>query len=147
MAQLKGKKNPDQGDKTAFFAARPAPNESPGLYEADQDGGGDHTLPLQTSLDPGNIPVTQDILRACLEEMSDKLLKNIQSSVTALSKDIQELCVRKAHMEHRIGEYAEAHNDMADHVQALEKQLTSAQLKISDLEDRSRRQNVASQKW
>ncbi|CAH2282858.1 Hypothetical predicted protein, partial [Pelobates cultripes] len=135
MAQLKGKKIPDQGDKTAFFAARPAPSKTPGLHEADQDGGGDDTLPLQTSPGPGNIPVTQDILRACLEEMSDKLLKNIQSSVTALSKDIQELGERMAHMEHCMGKYAEAHNNMADHVQALENQLTSAQLKISDLED------------
>ncbi|CAH2320324.1 Hypothetical predicted protein [Pelobates cultripes] len=74
--------------------------------------------------------------------MSDKLLNNIQASVTVLSKDIQELGKRTAHVEHRMGEYAEAHNDLADHIQALEKQLTSAQLKLSDLEDRSRRQNL-----
>ncbi|CAH2294784.1 Hypothetical predicted protein, partial [Pelobates cultripes] len=96
--------------------------------------------PLQHLPDPGNLPITQEILRACLDEVSDKLLNNIQASVTALSKDIQEQGERTAHVEHRMGEYAEAHNDLADHVQALEMQLTS--LKCSDLEDGSRRQNL-----
>ncbi|CAH2315066.1 Hypothetical predicted protein [Pelobates cultripes] len=136
MAQ---QKQPDRGDKSGFFTARSAQTKTPGLHEADQDGGGDETLPLQNSPDPGNLLVTQEILRACLEEMSQKLLANIQSSVATLSKDIQELWERTAHVEHRMGEYADAHNDLADHIQALEKQLTSAQLKISDLEDRSRR--------
>ncbi|CAH2222290.1 Hypothetical predicted protein, partial [Pelobates cultripes] len=133
MAQKKGKKNPERGEKIGFFTARSARNKPPGPHAADQDGDGDDTLPLQILPDPGNIPVTQDILKACLEEMSDKLLKNMQSSVSALSKDIQELGERKAQVEHRMGEYAEAHNDLADHVQALEKQLTSAQLKSSTL--------------
>ncbi|CAH2311896.1 Hypothetical predicted protein [Pelobates cultripes] len=142
MAQQKGKKIPERADKSGFFTVRSAPNRAQGQHEADQDGGGDDTLPLQHSPDPGNLPVTREILRAYLDEMSDKLLNNIQASVTALSKDIQELGERTAHVEHRMGEYAEAHNDLADHVQALEKQLTSAELKHYDLEDRSLRQNL-----
>ncbi|CAH2293805.1 Hypothetical predicted protein [Pelobates cultripes] len=137
MAQQKGKKQPDRGDKSGFFMVGSAQNKTLGLQEADQDGGGDDTLPLQNSPNPGNLPVIQEILRACLEEMS-----HIQSSVATLSKDIQELGERTAHVEHRKGEYADAHNDLADHVQALEKQLISAELNISNLEDRSRRQNL-----
>ncbi|CAH2319677.1 Hypothetical predicted protein [Pelobates cultripes] len=145
MAQQKGKKIPERADKSGFFTARSTPNRAQGQHEADQDGGGDDTLPLQNSPDHGNLPVTQEILRACLDEMSDKLLNKIQASVTALGKDIQELGERTAHVENHMGEYEEAHNDLADHVQALEKQLTSAQLKLSDLEDRSRRQNLRAQ--
>ncbi|CAH2255147.1 Hypothetical predicted protein [Pelobates cultripes] len=124
MAQQKGKKNPDRGDKSSFFAARSVLNKTQSLHETNQVGGKGDTLPLQNSPDPRNLPVTQDILRACLDEMSDKLLNKIQASVTTLSKNIQELGERTAHVEHRMDEYADAHNDLADHVQALEKQFT-----------------------
>ncbi|CAH2306906.1 Hypothetical predicted protein [Pelobates cultripes] len=115
MSQQKGKKIPDRAEKSGFFAARPAPSRAQGQHEADQDGGGDDTLPLHNSPDPGNLPVTQEFLRACLDEMSDKLLNKIQASVTAMGKDIQELGERTAHVENRMGEFEEAHNDLTDH--------------------------------
>ncbi|CAH2302492.1 Hypothetical predicted protein [Pelobates cultripes] len=120
MSQQKGKKIPDRAEKSGFFTARSAPSRAQGQHEADQDGGGDDILPLHNSPDPGNLPVTQEFLIACLDKMSDKLLNKIQASVTALGKDIQELGERTAHVENRMGEYEEAHNDLTDHVKALE---------------------------
>ncbi|CAH2300985.1 Hypothetical predicted protein [Pelobates cultripes] len=74
--------------------------------------------------------------------MSEKLLHNFNKSISDLRKDVQELGDRTAHMENRMGEYAEAHNDMADHVQHLEQELSACQNKLMDLEDRSRRHNI-----
>ncbi|CAH2303341.1 Hypothetical predicted protein [Pelobates cultripes] len=69
MAQQKGKKIPERADKSGFFTARSAPNRAQGQHDVDQDGGGDDTLPLQNSPDPGNLPFTQEILRACLDKI------------------------------------------------------------------------------
>ncbi|CAH2220909.1 Hypothetical predicted protein, partial [Pelobates cultripes] len=74
--------------------------------------------------------------------MSDKLLCNFIRSISDLQKDVQELGERTVRMEHRMGEYAKAHNDMTDHVQKPGQQLESCQVKLMDLEDRSRRQNI-----
>ncbi|CAH2284990.1 Hypothetical predicted protein [Pelobates cultripes] len=59
--------------------------------------------------------------------------------MTDLRKELGE---RTSLMEHRMGEYAEAHNDMADHVQKLEHQLETYQVKLMDIENRSPRKNV-----
>ncbi|CAH2252478.1 Hypothetical predicted protein [Pelobates cultripes] len=74
--------------------------------------------------------------------MSDKLLHNLNKSISDLKGDVQELGDRTARMENRRGEYAEEHNDMADHVHQLEQALESCQYKVMDLEDRPRRQNI-----
>ncbi|CAH2320103.1 Hypothetical predicted protein [Pelobates cultripes] len=74
--------------------------------------------------------------------MSDKLLCNFNRLISDLQKDVLDLGNRSAHMEHCMGEYEEAHNDMVDHIQNIEQELESCQTKLMDLKDQSRRQNI-----
>ncbi|CAH2284963.1 Hypothetical predicted protein [Pelobates cultripes] len=114
-----------------------------GLMERDQDGdGGNDTIPLQSSPGPQNLPVTQDFLQNCLEDMSRNILTSIHSTLRELRKDMQELGDRTACVEQRGEEQAAAQNGMADQVQHMQQQLEYTQRKVVDLEDRSRHQKL-----
>ncbi|CAH2275388.1 Hypothetical predicted protein [Pelobates cultripes] len=142
MSQARSKqKLPDKGEKSSFFGTRPQQPKQAASHESDQDGDGDDTMPLHA--DPvGNLPVTQEILQKCLDAMSNKLLDNLNKSIAEIKKDLRDLGERTARAENKMDEFAEAHNDMADHVQRLEHQQHQLQVKIMDIEDRSRRQTI-----
>ncbi|CAH2327752.1 Hypothetical predicted protein [Pelobates cultripes] len=77
--------------------ARASTLKAAGLLDQGQDGdGGNDTLPLRTPLVSHNLPVTQDFLQNCFEDMSSKILASIQSTLRELSKDVQELGDRTA---------------------------------------------------
>ncbi|CAH2250697.1 Hypothetical predicted protein, partial [Pelobates cultripes] len=79
MAAQKAKKQAEKTDQAGFFATRASTPKSMGLAEQDQDGnGGNDTQPLSTSPRAQNLPVTQDYLQKCLDNMSSKILETLQ---------------------------------------------------------------------
>ncbi|CAH2247220.1 Hypothetical predicted protein [Pelobates cultripes] len=143
MSHPKHKKQAEKSDRSEFFTARASTPKATGLLDQAQDGdGGNDTLPLRTPTGSHNLPVTQDFLQTCLEDMSSKILASIQSTLRELSKDVQELGDRTAWVEQRVEEQTSAHNELADQMHNLQQLLDQSQRKIMDLEDRSRRQNL-----
>ncbi|CAH2327899.1 Hypothetical predicted protein [Pelobates cultripes] len=143
MANTTKKKQGKKADRSVFFAARASTPKAAGLTDGDQDGdGGNDTVPLQYSPGPQNLPVTQDFLQNCLEDMSTKILTSLQSTLKELRRDVQELEDRMTHVEQKMEDQTAAHNDVADQVQHMQQQLEYTQRKVMDLEDRSRRQNL-----
>ncbi|CAH2295660.1 Hypothetical predicted protein, partial [Pelobates cultripes] len=47
-----------------------------------------------------------------------------------------------AHVEQKLSEFTKAHNDIADHVQALEHKIELMEVHMADSEDRSWRNNL-----
>ncbi|CAH2320060.1 Hypothetical predicted protein [Pelobates cultripes] len=100
MSHPKHKKQAEKSDRSEFFAARASTPKATGLLDQAQDGdGGNDTLPLRTPTGSHNLPVTQDFLQTCLEDMSSKILASIQSTLRELSKEVQELGDRTARVE------------------------------------------------
>ncbi|CAH2293712.1 Hypothetical predicted protein [Pelobates cultripes] len=92
MSQNKGKKHPEKGgEKKLFFTAHNQLPKLPNSQDEEQDGGSDDTLPLPGTPTTRGLPVTQDIIQAYLEEMSNKLLRNFNRSISDLKKDVQDL--------------------------------------------------------
>ncbi|CAH2321768.1 Hypothetical predicted protein [Pelobates cultripes] len=85
--------------------------------------------PLQSSPGPQNLPVTQDFLQNCLEDMSSKILVSIPSTLRELRRDVQELGDRTAHVEQKMEDQAAAHNDMTEQVRHMQQQLEYTQRK------------------
>ncbi|CAH2222700.1 Hypothetical predicted protein [Pelobates cultripes] len=67
-----------------------------------------------------------------LDALSSKLINSCQSSLKALQKDIHEVGNRTVHSESKMAEFATAHNDLAEHVQALEQQIATLEKKMMD---------------
>ncbi|CAH2247899.1 Hypothetical predicted protein, partial [Pelobates cultripes] len=100
MSHPKHKKQTEKSDRSEFFATRASTPKATGLLDQAQDGDGrNDTLPLRTPTGSHNLPVTQDFLQTCLEDMSSKILASIQSTLRELSKDVQELGDRTARVE------------------------------------------------
>ncbi|CAH2312757.1 Hypothetical predicted protein [Pelobates cultripes] len=100
MAAQKAKKQAEKNDRAGFFATRAPTPKSMGLAEQEQDGdGGNDTLPLLTSPGEQNLPVTQDFLQKCLDNMSHKIRETLQGTLREMKREMQELGDRTAHGE------------------------------------------------
>ncbi|CAH2225293.1 Hypothetical predicted protein [Pelobates cultripes] len=102
MASQKIKKQAEKNDRVGFFMTRASTPKNLGLAEQEQDGdGGNDTLPLQNSPGAQNLPVTQDFLQKCLDNMSSKILETLQGTLREMKREMQE---------NRMEEQATAHN-------------------------------------
>uniref|UniRef100_A0A8C5M7U5 Uncharacterized protein n=1 Tax=Leptobrachium leishanense TaxID=445787 RepID=A0A8C5M7U5_9ANUR len=81
-------------------------------------------------------------LEGMLTSMSADLKSQLKEVAKEISADIQNLADRTSHIENKMGEYADAQNDMVDRVPELEDTLEGCLTKIADLDNRSRRHNV-----
>ncbi|CAH2252488.1 Hypothetical predicted protein, partial [Pelobates cultripes] len=105
----------------------------------DQDAG---TLHTDKTSHWASGELTKAHLTEALDAMSDKLVKTWQTSIEQLRKEVLDIGNRTAHIENKLSEYATAHNDIADHVAALEQKVTQIEARMADVEDRSRRNNL-----
>ncbi|CAH2301953.1 Hypothetical predicted protein [Pelobates cultripes] len=128
MASQKIKKQVEKNYRAGFFTTRAPTTKNLGLSEQEQDGdGGNDTLPLQTSPGAQNLPVTQDFLQKCLDNMFSKILETLQGTLREMKREMQELGDRMAHVENRMEEQATAHNEMAEQVKDIQQQLDLTQ--------------------
>uniref|UniRef100_A0A8C5R5S6 Uncharacterized protein n=1 Tax=Leptobrachium leishanense TaxID=445787 RepID=A0A8C5R5S6_9ANUR len=77
-----------------------------------------------------------------LGDLSATLTARLDTVAMAIRSDIKEIGERTNKLESKMAEFAEAHNTMAAQVETLEEQLKVTMLKLTDMEDRSRRHNL-----
>ncbi|CAH2223017.1 Hypothetical predicted protein [Pelobates cultripes] len=82
--------------------------------------------------------ITKQFLMEQLDVLTQKLLTSWTKSFDSLKKDVQEMGTRILHVEEKMEEYMEAHNNLADHGQAMEEKVQQLENKLIDLEDRAR---------
>lgn len=87
-------------------------------------------------------PIVDTTLKSMLIALRSTLHRDMLSAVSSLKAEVAELGDRVDHMEDRMGEYAEAHNEFVDAHSDTGNAITQIKMKIADLEDRSRRNNL-----
>ncbi|CAH2324781.1 Hypothetical predicted protein [Pelobates cultripes] len=110
-----------------------------------QDGGASSNgteCPTPTEKDPDPDKLTKSHLQLALDALSQKLITTWQHSMDTLRKDVQELGKRTSHVESKMEDFASGYNDLATHVEQIEQKLTATELKLTDLEDRARRNHL-----
>ncbi|CAH2324780.1 Hypothetical predicted protein, partial [Pelobates cultripes] len=81
-------------------------------------------------------------LQKALDAQSIKLNNSWQISVETKCKGLHELGARTVYTESKMVEFATAHNNQADRVPYLEKQLAIMENKMMNAEDRARRNKL-----
>ncbi|XP_056425431.1 uncharacterized protein LOC130367075 [Hyla sarda] len=84
----------------------------------------------------------ENTIRSLFQEFRESLQKDFMSSLSSLTKEVSQLGDRTAHLEDKMEKFTEAHNALVDIQNDTTDDMHALQLKISDLEDRSRRNNI-----
>lgn len=87
-------------------------------------------------------PITQNILKEMLSSLQINICDNMGQIMENIHKDIENLCSRTSHIENKMEEIISAHNDLSDAYDNANSEIKWLKEKITDLEDRSRRNNV-----
>ncbi|CAH2319718.1 Hypothetical predicted protein [Pelobates cultripes] len=86
--------------------------------------------------------ITERSLHRMLQDLRSTIRKDFLQIDSELRKEITTLGERTSHLENKSDELCVAHNEVVDKLQKLSEDNNMLQLKLADLEDRSRRQNV-----
>ncbi|CAH2301001.1 Hypothetical predicted protein, partial [Pelobates cultripes] len=86
--------------------------------------------------------ITERSLHRMLQDLRSTIRKDFLQIDSELRKEISTLGDRTSHLENKSDELCVAHNEVVDKLQKLSEDNNTLQLKLADLEDRSRRQNV-----
>ncbi|CAH2324721.1 Hypothetical predicted protein [Pelobates cultripes] len=142
MAHQRGKKATPKPDKLNFFGGKSF--SEPEEQASPQDGGRNsgELAYTNTPLCFDTDMLTKSHFQQALDSLSNKLITSWQHTADSLRKDIQELGKCTSHVENKLSEFATAHNDLASHVEAVEHKMLMMEHKITDLEDRMRRNNL-----
>ncbi|CAH2293777.1 Hypothetical predicted protein [Pelobates cultripes] len=141
-----------KADRASFFLAKSATPHAREGRSPDADGGAARSeedpplSPLSSDTGPEDSPPTTQQLKKMLSELTDTIQKNmatqIQTLTADLRKEIIEVSQRTAQIEKRMDDFAEAHNGLADKLHELDTVLHDHAVKMADMEDRSRRNNL-----
>ncbi|CAH2251710.1 Hypothetical predicted protein [Pelobates cultripes] len=94
------------------------------------------------SLSQDYVPVTNKSLHTMLQDLKGSLRADLRQITVDLHKDIQDLGGRTSHLESKTEEFCTAHNDAVEKLHKLEEEQAAMRLKIGDMEDRARRNNL-----
>ncbi|CAH2323186.1 Hypothetical predicted protein [Pelobates cultripes] len=141
-----------KADRASFFLAKSATPHAREGRSPDADGGAARSeedpplSPMSSDTGPEDSPPTTQQLKKMLSELTDTIQKNmatqIQTLTADLRKEIIEVSQRTAQIEKRMDDFAEAHNGLADKLHELDTVLHDHAVKMADMEDRSRRNNL-----
>ncbi|XP_056398475.1 uncharacterized protein LOC130357419 [Hyla sarda] len=87
-------------------------------------------------------PLTEPIMRGLLAELHTSIQGDIKAAVSNIQHEISSLGHRTSHIENKMAELTSSHNEVVDLANGLEDEVAALQLKIADMEDRSRRNNL-----
>ncbi|OCU00212.1 hypothetical protein XELAEV_18005990mg [Xenopus laevis] len=140
------KKNPKKETKkvTAYFAqhSRSPPRSSPSaiLEQRPRDPSPPQTAMSSTEGDTA--PASAQQIKEMLTELRTTLKGDLKQLSKDLRREIQDIGERPAHIEEKMGEFVEAHNDLAESCTKVQTEADALRDKVNDLEDRSRRNNL-----
>ncbi|CAH2322371.1 Hypothetical predicted protein [Pelobates cultripes] len=142
MPHSKTRRQTDKGDKMNFFAKKKPPASQTELGLQDGAGHSGGSSPRSERDAQPEMGLTASLLQAALDRQSTKLIATWQESVAEIKKYLHDLGSRTGHMETKMDDIVEAHNQAVSRIQTLESQLAKYEVKLMDLEDRSRRSNL-----
>ncbi|CAH2301459.1 Hypothetical predicted protein, partial [Pelobates cultripes] len=87
-------------------------------------------------------PITERSLHKMLQELRATITADFQRIDEDLRKEITNIGDRTSHLENKSEELCAAHNEVVDKLKKLSEEKDMLKMKLADLEDRSRRQNV-----
>ncbi|CAH2221010.1 Hypothetical predicted protein [Pelobates cultripes] len=87
-------------------------------------------------------PVTEHSLHKMLQELRTTITADFHRIDGDLRREISSLGDRTSHLENRTEELCVANNEVVDKIQKLSEENETLKLKVADMEDRSRIQNV-----
>ena len=87
-------------------------------------------------------PLSDTMLKDMLVSLRSSLHADMMECMRGFKADVQELGGRVDHVEQKMGEFASSFNSLVDAHNDQEDELAWLKTKVSDLEDRSRRNNV-----
>ncbi|CAH2221237.1 Hypothetical predicted protein [Pelobates cultripes] len=142
MSQHRAKKCVDTKDKAAFFAAR-----TPHLKQAEiqaQDGAEAelHADFADTHEASADTPLTPNLLQKMLDAAVLKMQASFTSALAKINNEITDLDARASQLEEKMEVNATAHAAIEDRLEDIERKLSLHETKITDAEDRSRRNNI-----
>ncbi|CAH2319372.1 Hypothetical predicted protein [Pelobates cultripes] len=134
MPHSKTQRHTDKGDKINFLAPKNLPasqQAEPGLKDGTgYSGGSSPRSDLDTQSEMG---LTASLLQAALDKQSTKLIATWQESVAEIKRDLHDLGQETGHMETKVDNFVDAHNQAIDRIQALESQLAKYEALLSDI--------------
>lgn len=87
-------------------------------------------------------PIVDTDLKEMLLSLRGALQQDMLSFMQKSKMEMDALGERVDYIEHKMNDFTEAHNDLVDSHVDLEDEIKHLKLKVSDLEDRSRRNNI-----
>ncbi|XP_063816354.1 uncharacterized protein LOC135055814 [Pseudophryne corroboree] len=96
----------------------------------------------QAEMDSLDGPVTLRSIHSLLASFKSDITSELRSNIQALRADISEIGDRTDHIEHKMEELVTSHNDLISAHDALLDEVAIIRDKTTDLEDRSRRNNI-----
>lgn len=120
--------------------AADADHEVSSLHDSEDDT---RELPDSIDLFPtNNQPVIDTVRKEMLVSLRSSLHSDMITCVHKFSSELQSISDRVSHIENKMGEYATTINDLVDANASKEDDLEMIKVKMVDIEDRSRRNNV-----
>lgn len=87
-------------------------------------------------------PISEQTMKSMLISLRKSLHSDLSATVSSQANIVQQQDVRINHIESKMSDLFNAHNDMEDVYTEQEDKLQSIKLKLADLEDRSHRNNI-----
>ncbi|KAM4038336.1 uncharacterized protein ACNLHF_016640 [Anomaloglossus baeobatrachus] len=87
-------------------------------------------------------PLNEHTMKQLMSEIMSTFKKDMQNMLRSMQRDINAVEERTTHIEDKMAELTTAHNDVVDSVVSIDEEVDALKLKVADMEDRSRRNNV-----
>lgn len=128
-------------EKTRFrMDEKDADNEVSSILDS-----GDDTREMPDSIDQfptNNQPVLDIVLKEMLVSLRSSLHSDMISCVHKFDTELQSVTSRVSHIENKMGEYAATISDLVEANEGKEDDIEEIRAKMTDIEDRSRRNNL-----
>ncbi|CAH2226218.1 Hypothetical predicted protein [Pelobates cultripes] len=142
MSQHRIKKGADTKDKAAFFVAR-TPHPKQAEVQAQDGAEADYHADLTDAQEADtNTPLTPNLLQKMLDVAVMRMQASFTTALAKIKNEITDLDARASQLEEKMEETTTAHAAFEDRLEDIEKRLSLHETKITDAEDRSRRNNI-----
>ncbi|XP_056396802.1 uncharacterized protein LOC130291701 [Hyla sarda] len=125
---------------------------SPETHKGRWDDGNNHSTPSDME-DDSDDPITQiqasktspaseELMKEMMLSLRKSIKKDLNDAITKISDRLDTLEERVTEIDERIEEVAFNHNGLTDKVISLQEEISAMKIKMADMEDRGRRNNV-----
>ncbi|CAH2284032.1 Hypothetical predicted protein [Pelobates cultripes] len=147
-------------DKGSFFAAKSqnkhtdsqADSQTKDNTQESVEAGSDQELgppllsspniPVQVAINKEETQLTTNLMQKMLDAAVNKMQLTVEAAIADLKVNFIDLDARTVHLEGKINEFTVTNAMLGDRLDAIEHRILQHELKLIDVEDRSRRNNI-----